>query len=236
MARDLASSQHLHFASCYEDGEDSNSGIMMKRPLIVTTQSSDACSLEAEEQHTRLKGKETGLVREAFLIGSAISCVLQVMCFAICYTIFKIWGQPYWILVALSQGSPLLIGIWFTFFYSRSKSGSLCCMRRKKLDQNVDALPAGLNSIRPARMVLVVEIYFLFGCLVGSWWARWIISNYLHLDITFLSMPSWWMAVVVHVVVFVILRTYFHWAHHHRGGEEEEDEEEDNSFFVSMYE
>jgi hypothetical protein len=219
-----------------KDGEDSNSETMMKRPLIVTAQSSDASFLEAEEQHTRLKGKEKGLVREAFLIGSAISCALQVMCFAICHAIFKIWGQPCWTLVALSQGSvAILIGIWFTFFYSRSKSGSLCCMRRKKLDQNVDALPAGLNSIKPARMVLVVEIYFLFGCLVGSWWARWIISNCLHIDITVLSMPSWWMAVVVHVAVFVILRTHFHWGHHHRGGEKEEDEEEDDSLFVSMF-
>jgi hypothetical protein len=165
MVRDLPSS-HLHIASCFEDGEDSNSEIMMKRPLIVATQSSDASSLEAEEQQTRLKGKEKGLVREAFLIGSAITCVLQVMCVAICYA-----------------------------------------------------------------------IYFLFGYLVGFWWSRWIIVNYLHIGITVLSMPSWRMIVVVHIALFVILTKCFHWGHHYVAGEEEEEEEEeeDDPFFASMF-
>jgi hypothetical protein len=234
MVRDTASSQHLHIVSCFDYGEDRNSEIMMKRPLIITTQSTDASSLEAEEQQNRLKDKEEGLVWQAFLIGSAITSVLQVMYFAISSTIFKIWGQPgYWILVALSQVPvAILIGIWFTFFYSRSKSGSLCyCMRCKQLDQNVlDTLPSGLNSIRP-----VVEVSFLFGCLVGSWMARWIIVNYLHIGITVLSIPSW-ITVVVHIVLFVILTKFFHWWHHYMAGEEAEEEEEDDSFFVSMYE
>jgi hypothetical protein len=110
-------------------------------------------------------------------------------------------------------------------------------MRRKKLDQNVHTLPAGLNSIRPARMVLVLKIYFLFGCLVGSWWARWIILNYFR--ITVLSMPSSWMTVVVHIVLFVILGKCVHWGHHYiMAGEEQEEEgeEDDDSFLVSMFE
>jgi hypothetical protein len=53
MVQDAASS-HLHIVSCYEDGEDdSNSEIIMKSPLIITT-------LEAEEQTLLENDKQHG--------------------------------------------------------------------------------------------------------------------------------------------------------------------------------
>jgi hypothetical protein len=73
-----AASSHLHVVSCHDGSKDSSSELM-KRPLIATApQSGDASSLEAEEQQTRLKGKE-GLVCQAFLLGSASGFLSEVI-------------------------------------------------------------------------------------------------------------------------------------------------------------
>ncbi len=78
-----------------EDGEDSNSGTMMNRPLIAATQSSDASSLEADEQTRQENDKEQGkgLLWQAFLPGIGIGSAQQIIVFATGCIIPKIWGQ-----------------------------------------------------------------------------------------------------------------------------------------------
>jgi hypothetical protein len=236
MVRDTACSSHLHIVSCYDGIEDSSTAELMKRPLITATQSRiDASSLEAEQQQQiRLKGKE-GPVWQAFFLGSAIGCALQVIVFATCFTIFKIWGEnptftgplslvSYCVLVILSVPDiAIFIGICcLTFFYSRSKSGSLDM--RKKLDQDVDT-PAGSNSIWTERMLFVVGIYFLFGCHMGTWCSRWIIG-----DVPLMQLLT---TVVVYFVLVWILIKCLDWEHSGSGEEQEEEEEhEECSFFV----
>jgi hypothetical protein len=239
MVRDTSSSRLQPIASCYKD-----SGESMKRPLITTTLSSGNASLEAEEQ-TRLEQQSSKhLVWQAFLLGSAIGFVLQVVVFATCYTIFKIWGQhptfssslsqaSYCILVLLSQADiAIYFGIWLIFLYTMTMSGSLCMRGRKKLDQDVDT-PAGANSIWTARMWYVVGIYFVFGTIVGSC-SLWTIVD-LRMGMVVPLTPLL-MTVVVDFFIFYIMIKCFDWwgragSSKSRGDEEEEDEEDD-PFFV----
>jgi hypothetical protein len=235
MVRDTSSSHLQHIAPpCYKDSDEDNSSESMKRPLITTTMSSSNASLETEEQ-TRLEQQSKRLVWQAFLLGSAIGFVLHVVLFATCYTIFKIWGEhptfssslshaSYCILVLLSQVDiGICIGIWSTFVYTTTKSGSL--YMRKKLDQDVDT-PAGANSIWTARMLFVVGIYFLVGVKVGTC-SLWTI---VHLRIGMVvPLTPLLMSVVVEIFLFYIMIKCFDWGRagssKSRGDEEEEDEE-----------
>jgi hypothetical protein len=174
MVRDTAASSHLHIASCYEDSEASSIEIMMKRPLITTTRSSNT-SLEAEEEQTRLqtdnKQQGKGLAWQAFLIGSAFGCALQVVGSATWYTIFKIWGQnptvsgamnvvSYWTMALLTQVyAAISIGILFTVLYSRFMSGSL--NMSKKLDQ------AEVEDVDALSRTWTARMWFLVG--MNSW-------------------------------------------------------------------
>jgi hypothetical protein len=217
MVQDTTSSshRHLHIASCYDGIEDSSSAELMKSPLIPTasTLSIDVSSLEAKEQQTRLKGKEVP-AWQAFLLGSAIGGVLQVMVFATCYTIFKIWGEnptfsgpsslvSYWILVTLCQVyAAIFIGIWYTFLYTRTE-----------------------------RILFAVGIYFLCGCVLGSN-ALWIIVDY-RMGISAPRVMPLWMVVVVHIVLYWILVKCFDLGHNKsEDQQEEEEQDEDDSFFV----
>jgi hypothetical protein len=221
---DITGSSDLHIASCYEDGEDSNSDKIMKRPLIIATQSSSASSsLEAEEQQTRLEGK-VGLVWQAFLRGSAVGFVLQFLIFATCYTIFKIWAQNPTFSGPLSLVS-FFIGICLTSLYARTKSGSL--HRCKKLDKHVNT-PVDSNSISTARMLFVMEIYFLVGCIVGSYslWAVVDLRAGMAVPLTPLLMTA-----VDHLVYFCIMVKYLG----RNSGEEQEEEKEDDSFVYLLF-
>jgi hypothetical protein len=171
MVRGTASS-HLHVVSCYEDSVD-GSIETMTRPLTNRPQESNASSLEAEEQTQVEEDKAQGgksLVWEVFVFGSASGFLLEVMSFAACHCIFKIWGQNPTFSRALSLMSCSMLVvlswlnvaihtcIWFFFFHT---------MTSKSIWSGT---PAGSsNSIGKAHMLCVVGIYnFAFGHLVGS--------------------------------------------------------------------
>jgi uncharacterized protein (DUF2062 family) len=238
MVRDTSSSHLQHIPSpCYKDSDEDNSSEIMKRPLITPFMIRSNGSLETEEQ-TRLEQQSKHLVVwQAFLLGSAIGFVVQGVVFATCYTIFKIWGQhptfsgalshaSYCILVILSQVDIVIcIGIWSTFVYTMTKSGSL--YMRKKLDQDVDT-PAGANSIWTARMLFVVGIYFLVGVSVGSFSLSTIVDLRMGMIVPLLT--PWLMTVVVDFSFFYIMIKCFDWGHGKSGDEQEEEEEEGDSF------
>jgi hypothetical protein len=244
MVRDTSSSSHLqHIASpYYKDSDEDNSSETMKRPLITTTMSSSNASLETDEEQTktRLEQQRKRLVWRALLLGSGIGFVLQVVVFATCYTILKIWGQhptfssslslaSYRILVLLSQVDiAICIGIWSTFVYTMTKSGSL--YMRKKLDQDVDT-PAGANSIWTARVLFAVGIYFLVGVSVGSC-SLWTIVD-LRMGVV---VPSVIPLLMVEFSFFYIMIMCFDWGHAGMspGDEQEEEEEEDHDSFSGV--
>jgi hypothetical protein len=244
MVRDTSSSHLQRIAPpCYKYSDEDNSrSESMKRPLITTTLSStsNASFLETEEQTSRLEQQSKHLVWQAFLLGSAIGCVLHVVVFATCYTIFKIWGQhptfsgslrhaSYCVLVLLSQVDIVIcIGIWSTFVYTMTTSGVL--YMRKKLDQDVDT-PAGANSIWTAHMLFVVGISFLIGVSAGSC-SFWTIVD-LRMGV-FVPLTPLLMTVVVDLFLFyIIIKCFEDWGHG-KSGDEQEEEEEDDSLFSGV--
>jgi hypothetical protein len=193
------------------------------------------------------KNNRVCLVWQAFLLGSAIGFVLQVVVFATYYTIFKIWGQhptyspgslslaSYCILVLLSQVDTVIcicIGISFTFvYYSMTKSGSLYML--KKLDQDVDT-PAGANSFRAARMLFVVGIYLLVGVNVRSCSLWTIVDLRMGTVMVVPLLTPWLMTVVVDFSFFYIMIKCFDWAHGKGAGDEQEEEEEQDDSFSDV--
>jgi hypothetical protein len=241
MVRDTASS-HLHIASSYEDSEDDSSEIM-KRPLITATWSSNA-SLEAEEQTRLEKDKQQGklLARRAFLLGCALGFVLQVMAFATCYTILKIWRQnptfpgslslvSYWMLVLLSRlvDIGIYLGLLLTFLCIRTKSGSL--YMRKKLDQDVDSTtPAGSNSMWTAHNLYVAGIYFWGGAIVATFSLWAIVDLSICMVVPYVAvvpLVRLLMTVVVIFLLFWIMIKSLDWGYNIKSGREEQEDEEE---------
>jgi hypothetical protein len=160
------------------------------------------------------------------------------MGFATWYTIVKIWDQnptfsgalsmvSYWILTAWRQVDAVIyICFWSAFFYSRTKSGSLCL--RKRLDQDADT-PAGSNSIwtGPPPRLFVVGIYFLFGVNMGTFsvWTPF----YLYMGVAdrFMAVPY-----VVDCVLFWLVIKCFNSGRNNKIEEEEEEEEDKYSLLL----
>jgi hypothetical protein len=110
MVQDAASS-HLHIVSCYEDGEDdSNSEIIMKSPLIITTlEAEEQTLLENDKQHGKwLSGRgdllfvwvhNGNFVAPALLIGAVPLMRLLLMTAVVHFILFWIlikcldWGR-----------------------------------------------------------------------------------------------------------------------------------------------
>jgi hypothetical protein len=236
MVRDTASS-HLHIVSCYEDSSEDSSIEIMKRPLITsTTPRSNNVFLKAEEQ-TRLENEKEhggkGLVWKVFLLGCVSGSALQVVVFATCHGMFKMWGagcpMSHWTLVLLSQVSvSVCIAIWLTYSYcTRTKSGSLLHTHTKKFYQDVET-PAGSNSISTGRMLVVVGIYFWFGFEMGSSCSIWtVVMLRMGNTAPSLMLSVLMTASVVKSVLFGILIKSFYCGRHNRSGEEEEEEEEE---------
>jgi hypothetical protein len=113
----------------------------------------------------------------------------------------------------------ICIGIWSTFVYTMTKSGSL--YMRKKLDQDVDT-PAGANSIWTARVLFAVGIYFLVGVSVGSC-SLWTIVD-LRMGVVVPSLIPLLITGVVEFSFFYIMIMCFDWGHGKSAGDEKEEE------------
>jgi hypothetical protein len=242
MVRDTASS-HLHIASCYDDSEDSHSE-MLKRPLISTTRSSND-SLEAEDDKQD-KQQDKGLVCcQAFLLGSAIGFLLEVMGFATWYIIFNVWGQnptisstwslvSYWILTSCGQVSVVIyICFWLVVHQTRTKSGYMYQLR-KKLDQDADNTPASSSkliwSASPSRL-FVVGVYFLLGVTMGTFSVSTLIAFYKGVADRSMALPY----VVVCVLFWLVLKSFEceqQKTHGEEQSEQEEEEEGDDYSFL----
>jgi hypothetical protein len=226
MLRYTSTPSRLYTASCFvdndhtaEDSTPAGENSMLKQPLIMSHE-----SLEQDEEQTKLQEKERqsrSIICKSFLLGSSIGFALQVMSFAACYALFKMFGKDakptpgsllssfsYCLLVLISHlDLAIYTAIWLMFFmYTITKSGSL--YMRKKFDK--DAANPNSGSIWTTRMLFIVGVYFLVGLLVGSFFP-WVIVD-LSMGMV-ISLNPLFRFMMIEFVIFIVMVKCFDLSH-----------------------
>jgi hypothetical protein len=248
MLRDTSTPSRLYTASCFEDNdhttEDSTAGensMFLKQPLIMSHE-----SLEQDEEQTKLQKERQSrsIICKSFLLGSSIGFALQVMSFAACYALFKMFGgkdaKPtpgslppssfsYCMLVLISQlDLAIYLAIWLAFMATITKSGSL--YMRKKFDK--DAANPNSGSIWTTRMLFIVGVYFLVGSIFGSF-SLWMIVD-LRMGMVIPLMP-FFSTMMIDFVAFIFMVKCFDLSHPSTttsGYSVEQELEDDYSCFI----
>jgi hypothetical protein len=239
MIRDSTLSRLNTAVSCFEANDptkDLITGENMTQPLNMT----NAESLE-DEEHTKLSKERQSIIIicKSLLLGSSSGFAVKVISFA-AYHAIKMFGEDskpstvgshmssfsYWALVLISLlDFAIHVATWLAFMYTITKSGSLYV--RKKFDK--DAANPNSGSIWTTRMLLVAEICFHFGYIVGV--SLWIMIVDLRKNTAIQLMPLL-TSMMIDFFVFLAIVKCFDSSRTISRGYTKEQELEDVSCFI----